>query len=92
MRDLLAGDLGADRDLPSTPTGTRADRTGRPTNGCAPGSAYGAAASAAAWERCRRELQDLAGTDVLTDVELTDVERRADELNQRAAELVESRV
>ena len=33
----------------------------------------------------RRDLQDLAG---VIDV-LTDVERRADELNRRAAELVE---
>jgi hypothetical protein len=36
-------------------------------------------------ERRRRELEDLAG---IIDV-LTDVERRADELNRRAAELVE---
>jgi hypothetical protein len=36
-------------------------------------------------DRRRRELEHLAG---ITDV-LTDVERRADELNRRAAELVE---
>ena len=36
-------------------------------------------------QRRRRELQDLAG---ITDV-LTDVERRADELNRRAAALLE---
>jgi hypothetical protein len=41
--------------------------------------------AAAAWDRRRRELEDLAG---IIDV-LTDVERRADELNRRAAELVE---
>jgi len=36
-------------------------------------------------DRRRQNLQDLAG---ITDV-LTDVERRADELNRRAAELVD---
>jgi len=49
------------------------------------GSAYDAADAAAAWDRRRQDLQDLAG---IIDV-LTDVERRADELNRRAAELVE---
>jgi hypothetical protein len=48
-------------------------------------SAYDAADAAAAWERRRRDLDDLAG---IIDV-LTDVERRADELNRRAAELVD---
>jgi hypothetical protein len=41
--------------------------------------------AAAAWDRRRRDLDDLAG---IIDV-LADVERRADELNRRAAELVE---
>ena len=49
-----------------------------------PRTAYGAA-EAAEMERRRRELDDLAG---IIDV-LTDVERRAAELNRRAAELVE---
>ena len=39
----------------------------------------------AAWDRRRRDLQDLGG---IIDV-LIEVERRADELNHRAAELVE---
>ena len=39
----------------------------------------------AAWDRRRHDLQDLAG---IIDV-LTDVERRADELNRRAAELAD---
>jgi hypothetical protein len=51
----------------------------------APSTAYGAAEAAAAMERRCRELGHLAG---ITDV-LTDVERRADEVNRRAAELVE---
>ena len=66
--------------------GARGDRA-RETAGrdqC-PARAYNAADAAAAWERRRRDLQDLAG---IIDV-LTDVERRADELNRRAAELVE---
>ena len=41
--------------------------------------------AAAAWDRRRHDLQDLAG---VTDV-LTDVERRADEVNRRAAALLE---
>jgi hypothetical protein len=48
-----------------------------------PAGAYGAAEAAAAMERRRRELEHLAG---IADV-LTDVERRADELNRSAAEL-----
>ncbi|HEY4990641.1 MAG TPA: hypothetical protein VII33_00990 [Nakamurella sp.] len=54
---------------------------GRP----APSRAYGAAHAASAWERRRREFRDLAG---IIDV-LADVERRADELNRRAADLLE---
>jgi len=44
--------------------------------------------AAAAWDRRRQNLQDLAG---ISDV-LADVERRADELNRRAAELVDGRL
>ena len=85
-RDLLAGDLGAHRDLP-------VDREAEPVVAApemppvapAPSRAYDAADATAAWDRRRRDLQDLAG---IIDV-LTDVERRAGELNRRAAELVE---
>ena len=56
-----------------------------PVTETAVGTAYDAADAAAAWERRRRDLDDLAG---IIDV-LTDVERRADELNRRAAELAE---
>ena len=86
-RDLLAGDLGAHRDLPVDPdpeTLVTAPET-PPVITPAPGSAYDAVDAAAAWDRRRRELEDLAG---IIDV-LTDVERRADELNRRAAQLVE---
>ena len=86
-RDLLAGDLGAHRDLPvdpdPEPETTAAEKP--PVNQPAVSTAYDAADATAAWERRRLELEDLAG---ITDV-LTDVERRADELNRRASELVE---
>ena len=86
-RDLLAGNLGAHRDLPvdpdPDPVVTAPEKP--PVTAIAAGSAYADADAAAAWDRRRRELQDLAG---IIDV-LTDVERRADELNRRAAELVE---
>jgi len=83
--DLLAGDLGAHRDLPVDPdpkpeTAPESQRVTAP-----PGSAYGEAEAAAAMERRRRELEHLAE---ITDV-LTDVEWRANELNRRAAELLE---
>ena len=86
-RDLLAGDLGAHRDLPvdpdPEPETTTPDK--RPVTEPAVSTAYGAGDAAAAWERRRRDIDDLAG---IIDV-LTDVERRADEVNRRAAELVE---
>ena len=50
-----------------------------------PRKAYDAVDAAAAWDRRRRELEDLAG---ITDV-LADVERRADEVNRRAGELAD---
>ena len=86
-RDLLAGDLGAHRDLPvdlDPETLVTAPET-PPVIGPAPGNGYDAVDAAAAWDRRRRDLDDLAG---IIDV-LTDVERRADELNRRAAELAD---
>ena len=72
---------------PSTPTRNRSCTAPEtpPVITPAAGNAYDAVDAAAAWDRRRRDLQDLAG---IIDV-LTDVERRADELNRRAAELVE---
>ena len=86
-RDLLAGDLGVHRDLPVDPdpeTLVTAPET-PPVITPAPGNGYDAVDAAAAWDRRRRDLDDLAG---IIDV-LTDVERRADELNRRAAELLD---
>ena len=87
VRDLLAGDLGAHRDLPVDPDPEPETNAPEkpPVTELAVSTAYDAADAAAAWERRRRDLQDLGG---ITDV-LTDVERGADELNRRAAELVE---
>jgi len=86
-RDLLAGDLGAHRDLPVDPDPEPlvTEPETPPVPSLATGNAYDAADAAAAWDRRRRDLQDLGG---IIDV-LADVERRADELNRRAAELVE---
>jgi hypothetical protein len=85
-RDILSGDLGAHRDLPVEPDAE--PETIAPESramAAPPRSAYGAAEAAEAMERRRRELEHLAG---ITDV-LTEVERRADELNRRAAELAD---
>ena len=85
-RDLLAGDLGAHRDLPVDPDPEPVVAAPERPPVIEPAdSDYKPADAAAAWERRRQDLQDLAG---IIDV-LTDVERRADELNRRAAELVE---
>jgi hypothetical protein len=86
-RDLLAGDLGAHRELPVDPQPDPEPETApeSPPAVTTPKAAYGAADAAAAWDRRRRDLDDLAG---IIDV-LTDVERRADELKRRAAELAD---
>src|SRR5664279_1350778 len=87
VRDLLAGDLGAHRDLPVDPDPEPGINAAEkpPVTEPAVSTAYDAADAAAAMERRRRELEDLGG---IIDV-LTDVERRADELNRRAAELAD---
>ena len=85
-RDLLAGDLGAHRDLPVDPDPDPVVEPEKPpVITQAPGNTYDAAYASTAWDRRRRDLDDLAG---IIDV-LADVERRADELNRRAAELLE---
>jgi hypothetical protein len=85
-RDLLSGDLGAHRELPVDPDPEpEVIKQSQPVV-TTPLTAYGAAEAAAAIDRRRRELQDLAG---IIDV-LADVERRAGELNRRAAELLEA--
>ena len=85
-RDLLAGNLGAHRDLPvdPDPEPVVAVPEKPPVITQEPRKVYDAVDVAAAWDRRRHDLDDLAGIDVLTDVE-----RRTDELNRRTAELVE---
>jgi len=87
VRDLLAGDLGAHRDLPVDPDPEPEAPKPQTPPVITPAreNVYDAADAAAAWERRRRDLQDLGG---IIDV-LTDVERRADERTRRAAELAE---
>ena len=84
-RELLAGDLGTHRNLPVDPDPDTAG--GQPAPVPAERGVYGAADQRRAWERRRADLADLAG---ITDV-LTDVEQRADELNRRAAALLDNR-
>ena len=86
VRDLLAGDLGAHRDLPVDPE-PEPETTGpeRPPVIEQAAADYNTADAAAAWDRRRRALQDDLGG--IIDA-LADVERRADELNRRAAELL----
>jgi hypothetical protein len=83
-RDLLAGNLGAHRDLPVDPDPEPEVPAPETPPVIESTDGYRQADAAAAWDRRRRDLDDLAG---IIDV-LTDVERRADELNRRAAELV----
>ena len=85
VRDLLAGDLGAHRDLPVDPDPEPEVTTPETPPIIESPDGYRPADAAAAWGRRRRDLDDLAG---IIDV-LTDVERRADELNRRAAALAE---
>ena len=70
-RDLLAGDLGAHRDLPVDPE-PEPEMTGpeRPPVIEQAAADYNTADAAAAWDRRRRALQDLGGIiDALADVE-----------------------
>ena len=83
VRDLLSGDLGAHREYPVDPA-TEPEQPA-PVK-VAEGKVYGAEDQRRAWERRRADLQGMAG---ITDV-LTDVEQRADELNRRAATLLDN--
>jgi len=87
-RDMLAGDLGAHRDLPVDPDPEPEVPKPHtpPVISQEPRSAYDAADAAAAWDRRREICRTWAGSSTC----YTDVERRADELNRRAAELVET--
>jgi len=62
-RDLLVGDLGAHRDLPVDPDAEPVVETPEkpPVITQAPGNTYDAADASTAWDRRRRDLDDLAG-------------------------------
>ena len=84
-RDLLAGDLGAHRDLPVDPKEPEeAAPVSRPI-AVPRGGAYSRADWEAAVRRRRDDQQKLAG---VTNV-LADVEQRADELNRQTAALLD---
>ena len=82
VRDMLAGDLGAHRHLPVD----RDERRGREAGACSGGARAGYSLRDAqrAWDRRRADLAELGGVAE----ELTDIDRRADELNRRAAALL----
>jgi hypothetical protein len=84
-RDLLAGDLGAHRSLDVEPPEPPVPDP-QPAVVSPPRPVYSSRDREQAWERRRADLKDMAG---ITDV-LTDVEQRADELNRRAATLLDS--
>lgn len=83
-RDLLAGDLGAHRSLTVDPQQPPAPE---PPPVPPPRAVYRRQDREQAWARRRADLQGMAG---IADV-LTDVEQRAEELNRRAATLLDSR-
>jgi len=82
VRDLLAGDLGTHRDLPvdtedtdtQTPVPVREVRRG----------VYSARDAERAWMRRRADPRSLDNVEQ----ELTDIDRRVDQLNQRASALL----
>ena len=82
VRDLLAGDLGAHRDPPI-------DDEDTDTQAKAPGpvverTVYSARDAERAWMRRRADLRSLDNVEH----ELTDIDRRVDQLNQRASALL----
>jgi hypothetical protein len=84
VRDILAGDLGAHRHLPID----RDDDVKPETPALVPAMqqrvGYGRRTSQQAWDRRRTDLAELGGVAE----ELTDIDRRADDLNRRAAALL----
>ena len=82
VRDLLAGDLGAHRDLPvDTDDEPDSHRRRRPP---VPRAVYSREDSQRAWARRRADLEDLAGVDDL----LSEIDARAKELERRTAAIL----
>jgi hypothetical protein len=82
VRDLLAGHLGAHRDLPVDTDD--APEPASPTPARVPRAVYSREDSQRAWARRRAELADLAGVDDLLDK----VDARAKELERRTAAIL----
>jgi len=82
VRDLLAGDLGAHRDLPIDDDDTDTQTPPPvPVREC---TVYSREDSQRAWARRRADLDDLAGLDAVLDA----VDCRAKELAQRTARIL----
>jgi len=83
VRDILAGDLGTHRHLPVDQDDDANAENPTPVP-VMPRAGYGRRDAQRAWERRRADLAELGGVAE----ELTDIDRRADELNRRAAALL----
>lgn len=82
VRDVLAGDLGSHRDLPVDPDDTEPKRPAAVPGG--ERALYSPRVAEEAWKRRRADLRSLDGVAN----ELTEVDRRLNELNQRTAALL----
>ena len=83
VRDILAGDLGAHRHLPVHRDADAEAEKPEPAP-MVHVAGHSPRDSRRAWERRRADLAELGGVAE----ELTDIDRRADELNRRAAALL----
>ena len=83
VRDILAGDLGAHRHLPVDQDDDVEAEKPAPAP-VVQRAGYSPRDSRRAWDRRRADLAELGGVAE----ELTDIDRRADELNRRAAALL----
>ena len=83
VRDILAGDLGAHRHLPVNQDADAEAEKLEPAP-MVHVAGHSPRDSRRAWERRRADLAELGGVAE----ELTDIDRRADELNRRAAALL----
>ena len=82
VRDLLAGDLGAHRDLPVDTD--EQPETPAPVTVPAPRAVYSRDDAQRAWNRRRADLHDIAGVDDI----LNKIDARAKELQQRTAAIL----